>query len=170
MAAYRSPLANLGLTYPRYLVLLALWEQDAVPIGTLGERLFLDFGTLSPLLKKLEADKLVARVRDTNDERLVRAVLTERGRNLRGSIERMQSDLACQLDLVPSSVDRLRKQLWMLLQDLMRAGSNMDESHPFNYGHRSRAGSRPVVGRSPRRRSDASAGIRWPRQGRRNKS
>ena len=172
MAAYRSPLAELGLTYPRYLVLLALWEQDDVPISTLGERLFLDFGTLSPLLKKLEADKLIARVRDTTDERVVRAVLTERGRNLRGSVQRMQSDLACQLDLVPSSVVKLRKQLWMLLQDLMKAGSGMGDSHLFDYDHRSRRprGARPVSGQSARRRSDTSEDVWWSRQGWRNKS
>lgn len=170
-AAYRSPLAELGLTYPRYLVLLALWDQDAVPVSTIGERLFLDFGTLSPLLKKLESDKLIARVRDTTDERVVRAVLTKRGRNLRRSIQRMQSDLACQLDLVPGSVVKLRKQLWMLLQDLMKAGSNVDESHLFNDGHRSRRarGARPLGGWGPRRRADSPEGIRWPRQGWHNK-
>ena len=172
MAAYRSPLAKLGLTYPRYLVMLALWEQDDVPISTLGQRLFLDFGTLSPLLKKLEADKVIARVRDTTDERVVRAVLTERGRKLRIPVQRMQTDLACRLDLVPSSAAKLRKQLWMLLEDLIEVRRIQDKPDLLDSSHRSRRsrGKRPLSGRRAGPGTDNSEKVWWSRQGWRDKS
>jgi len=127
--------------------------------------------TLSPLLKKLEADKLVARVRGTTDGRMVRVVLTARGRSLRRSLMRMQSDLACRLGLVPTSVVRLRKQLWMLLQDLIKASSDMDEADSFEYGHRSRRlGGASALRRRGAARSTSSEGVWWSRQGWRNKS
>src|SRR5258705_12344125 len=66
---YKPLLDRLGLTYPQYLVMLGLWERDGVPVKDIGERLFLDSGTLTPLLKRLEAAKLVRRTRSTQDER-----------------------------------------------------------------------------------------------------
>src|SRR5882757_4201643 len=80
---YKPLLDRLGLTYPQYLVMLALWERDDVPVKDLGERLFLDSGTLTPLLKRLEAAELVKRTRSTADERQVLIALTSRGRALR---------------------------------------------------------------------------------------
>lgn len=80
---YQPLLAELGLTYPQYIALLALWERDGVTVSELGERLFLDSGTLTPLLKRLEASGLVARLRDADDERRVRITLTPEGRALR---------------------------------------------------------------------------------------
>jgi len=82
-ARYRSSLDALGLTYPQYLVLLVLWEQDAVTVTQLGNRLHLDSGTLSPLLKRLAANGLVSRHRRRQDERSVEIRLTARGRRLR---------------------------------------------------------------------------------------
>ena len=76
-------LDRLGLTYPQYLVMLALWERDDVPVKDLGERLFLDSGTLTPLLKRLEAAELIRRTRSTEDERVVLIALTARGHALR---------------------------------------------------------------------------------------
>src|SRR4029077_10071780 len=70
-AAYRPILTKLNLTYPQYLVLLVLWEEGRVTVGHLGERLQLDSGTLSPLLKRLEANGFVRRERSLDDERLV---------------------------------------------------------------------------------------------------
>src|SRR5882757_6762493 len=81
-AAYRPILTELNLTYPQYLVLLVLWEEDRVTVGQLGERLQLDSGTLSPLLKRLEANGLVRRERSQSDERLVDVTLTDAGRRL----------------------------------------------------------------------------------------
>ena len=80
---YKPLLDKLGLTYPQYLVMLALWEQDGPMVSVLGERLSLDSGTLTPLLKRLEASGLVARVRDVADERRVHITLTAAGRRLK---------------------------------------------------------------------------------------
>lgn len=81
-AAYRPLLAELGITYPQYLVLLVLHEEGRVSVGHLGERLRLDSGTLSPLLKRLEAGGIVIRERRADDERQVEVALTEEGRRL----------------------------------------------------------------------------------------
>ena len=84
---YKPLLDRIGLTYPQYLVLLVLWEQDGVTVSELGERLFLDSGTLTPLLKRLEAQGQIARLRDVQDERRVRITLTAEGRALRDQAE-----------------------------------------------------------------------------------
>src|SRR6202011_2509323 len=76
---YKPLLDRLGLTYPQYLVMLALWERDDVPVKDIGERLFLDSGTLAPLLKRLEAAQLIRRTRSTADERQVLIALTAQG-------------------------------------------------------------------------------------------
>ena len=80
---YKPLLAGLGLTYPQYLALLVLWEDDGLSVGELGERLFLDSGTLTPLLKRLESAGLVSRLRAVDDERRVRVTLTPAGRALK---------------------------------------------------------------------------------------
>ena len=80
---YKPLLDELGLTYPQYLVMLVLWERDGLMVSELGERLALDSGTLTPLLKRLEAAELVTRVRDLEDERRVRITLTAAGRKLK---------------------------------------------------------------------------------------
>src|SRR5882757_1251004 len=79
---YKPLLDRLGLTYPQYLVMLVLWERDGVPVKDIGERLFLDSGTLTPLLKRLEAANLVKRTRSTEDERQVLIALTPQGHAL----------------------------------------------------------------------------------------
>lgn len=80
---YRPLLSKLGLTYPQYLVMLLLWEAEPQSVSALGKALHLDSGTLTPLLKRLEASGLVVRRRDENDERRVMIVLTQQGRDLR---------------------------------------------------------------------------------------
>jgi DNA-binding MarR family transcriptional regulator len=80
---YKPLLDRLGLTYPQYLVMLVLWERDDVPVKDIGERLFLDSGTLTPLLKRLEAADLIKRTRGTADERQVLIALTQQGQALR---------------------------------------------------------------------------------------
>ena len=80
---YKPLLDRLGLTYPQYLVMLSLWERDGVPVKDIGERLFLDSGTLTPLLKRLEAAGLVKRTRSTEDERQVLIALTPQGHSLK---------------------------------------------------------------------------------------
>ena len=80
---YKPRLDALGLTYPQYLVFLVLWEQDGLTVKALGEKLFLDSGTITPLVKRLEARGLLRRQRDDEDERQVRIFLTAEGRALR---------------------------------------------------------------------------------------
>jgi DNA-binding MarR family transcriptional regulator len=79
---YKPLLDRLGLTYPQYLVMLVLWERDGLPVKAVGERLFLDSGTLTPLLKRLEAAHLIKRTRSTEDERQVLIALTPQGQAL----------------------------------------------------------------------------------------
>ena len=80
---YKPLLEALGLTYPQYLAMLVLWEQDGLGVSALGERLFLDSGTLTPLLKRLEAQGLLQRQRSPEDERRVHVYLTPAGRTLK---------------------------------------------------------------------------------------
>lgn len=80
---YKPMLDDMGLTYPQYLAMLVLWESDGVTVSELGERLHLDSGTLTPLLKRLEAADLVTRLRDVQDERRVLIRLTAAGRKLK---------------------------------------------------------------------------------------
>lgn len=80
---YKPLLAELGLTYPQYLVLLVLWESDNLSVSALGERLYLDSGTLTPLLKRMASAGLLSRTRATDDERRVQVTLTDAGQALR---------------------------------------------------------------------------------------
>ncbi len=86
---YKPLLDALCLTYPQYLVMLVLWERDGLMVSELGERLSLDSGTLTPLLKRLEANGFVARIRDVRDERRVHITLTAAGRRLKTRAERV---------------------------------------------------------------------------------
>ena len=86
---YKPLLDDIGLTYPQYLVMLVLWEQDGITVSELGERLYLDSGTLTPLLKRLEASGHIRRTRDAQDERRVRIALTHQGLGLRDQAERI---------------------------------------------------------------------------------
>src|SRR6202521_5867464 len=92
---YKPLLDRLGLTYPQYLVMLVLWEGDGLTVKEIGERLFLDSGTLTPLLKRLEAAGRVHRTRDHADERQVRVTLTDAGRALREQAAAVPPMLLC---------------------------------------------------------------------------
>lgn len=81
--AYKPLLKAMNLTYPQYLVMLVLWERDDLSVSDIGQKLFLDSGTLTPLLKRLEALGYVQRTRDTADERVVRITLSDAGRSLK---------------------------------------------------------------------------------------
>ncbi|RJF90170.1 MarR family transcriptional regulator [Oleomonas cavernae] len=116
--AYRPMLAELGITYPQYLALLVLWEEDDITVGRLGERLFLDSGTLTPLLKRLEAAGLIGRRRDPADERQVRVQLTQAGRALRVTAQTCYEQLVCGLGLTADEVGGLRQQVVRLRQQL----------------------------------------------------
>ena len=101
---YKPLLEKLNLTYPQYLVMLVLWERDGLMVSELGERLSLDSGTLTPLLKRLEASGLVARIRDVADERRVHVSLTAAGRRLKA---RAASVPACLLAATQCPVEEL---------------------------------------------------------------
>lgn len=92
---YKPVLTAFGLTYPQYLVMLVLWESDALGVGELGDRLALDFGTLTPLLKRLQAAGWLLRERASDDERRVIVRLTRAGRALRRRAESVPHDIAC---------------------------------------------------------------------------
>jgi MarR family transcriptional regulator, organic hydroperoxide resistance regulator len=80
---YKPLLDEIGLTYPQYLAMLVLWEKDGLMVSELGERLYLDSGTLTPLLKRLETSGLIARIRAVEDERRVHITLTAAGRKIK---------------------------------------------------------------------------------------
>jgi DNA-binding MarR family transcriptional regulator len=92
---YKPLLEKLGLTYPQYLVMLILWEQDDVLVKDIGERLFLDSGTLTPLLKRMESAELLQRKRDPVDERQVRITLTKSGHALKRKAQDIPKQVLC---------------------------------------------------------------------------
>lgn len=114
-AQYGPLLAGLGLTYPQYLVMLVLWEESPVTVSALGERLRLDSGTLSPLLKRLQAAGLVERRRDATDERRVLIELTPSGRALREPAAAVPAAIAEALGLDEQTYRELKAQLSALL-------------------------------------------------------
>ncbi len=109
--AYRPLLAPLGLTYPQYLVMLVLWERAPRTVSELGAALDLDSGTLTPLLKRMEAAGLVARNRDPKDERRVLITLTPHGGALHDQAALIPETLACALPLPPEELMDLRATL-----------------------------------------------------------
>ncbi|MES2101826.1 MAG: MarR family transcriptional regulator [Pseudomonadota bacterium] len=111
---YKPVLGALGLTYPQYLVLLVLWETDAIGVGELGERLYLDSGTLTPLLKRMEAAGLLARERAASDERRVIVTLTTAGRALRRKAESVPMQVACATGCKLDEISQLTAQLQAL--------------------------------------------------------
>jgi DNA-binding MarR family transcriptional regulator len=116
---YKPLLDDLGLTYPQYLAMLVLWETDGVTVSELGDRLHLDSGTLTPLLKRLEVAELVSRLRDVQDERRVLIRLTAAGRKLKGRAARIPGCVmqATQCDL--SEVLQLTRQVQALRDRLI---------------------------------------------------
>lgn len=115
---YKPLLAPLGLTYPQYLVLLVLWKGDGVPLGGIGERLGLDSGTLTPLLKRMEASGLLLRRRAAGDERQVLVTLTEKGRALEARAANFPTTIGRAADCSALELDDLRQRLFALGRQL----------------------------------------------------
>ena len=111
MGQYRAGLAELGLTYTQYVVLLVLWADPDATVSSLGDRLNLDSGTLSPLLKRLEAQGLVRRVRSSTDERVVHVQLTQAGTDLKSDVNLVRCEVEAAVDTAPAEMARLREQL-----------------------------------------------------------
>lgn len=120
---YHPVLKSIGLTYPQYLVMLVLWEHETQTVGALGARLYLDSGTLSPLLKRLEASGFVARRRDVTDERKVLVALTDTGRALRARAIHVPETISG--GYTPEGVGDLRDSVRALVSALAQMGGRI---------------------------------------------
>ena len=116
--AYRPLLDDLGLTYPQYLILIVLWQTDHLKVSDIGRRLSLDSGTLTPVLKRLEASGLVKRSRRPQDEREVEVGLTPEGRALRDKAVAVRETIVHQLRMSETEVAALRTDLNALIGTL----------------------------------------------------
>ena len=116
---YKPLLVEMGLTYPQYLAMLALWQQDGLMVSELGERLYLDSGTLTPLLKRLEAAGLVARIRAVDDERRVHISLTAAGRRLKAKAAKIPGCVLTATQCSLPEVISLTQQVQALRQRLV---------------------------------------------------
>lgn len=117
---YTPILRPLGLTYTQYLVFLVLWERDGVTVGEIGEKLMLDNGTLSPLLKKLQEAGYIERRRSADDERVVLITLTEKGRDLQEQAKDVPKKASRCVDLPPEKA----RELYTLLYELLDSRNN----------------------------------------------
>lgn len=118
---YRQLLAPLGLTYPQYLVMLVLWERDDITVSEIGDQLFLDSATLTPLLKRLESAELIIRQRSRQDERQVAVTLTESGRALQQQALTIPESVRCAAACDTDSLAALQHELETLRHQLHRA-------------------------------------------------
>jgi DNA-binding MarR family transcriptional regulator len=123
---YQPLLAPLGITYPQYLVMLVLWEEGKVSVGRLCDRLYLDSGTLTPLLKRLEGSGLVRRERSSADARVVDVELTAAGKKLKRMAASVPHALACRVGLRSDEFGRMHRQLAYLF-DIVRAQAQKEE-------------------------------------------
>ena len=121
---YKPLLAPLGLTYPQYLAMLVLWETDGISVSTLGQRLSLDSGTLTPLLKRLEAAALIERRRAEDDERRVDIFLTKEGRSLKKRAHSIPPELGCAAACSLEELSSLTRRLHELRSQLGKAISS----------------------------------------------
>lgn len=112
---YTPLLEPIGLTYTQYITLMVLWEEDSTNIKSLGDRLLLDSGTLTPLLKKMESEGLIIRKRDQNDERNVRVSLTGKGRALREKAAEIPNRMSECIPLAAEDVSTLYRILYRLI-------------------------------------------------------
>ncbi len=116
--AYRPRLDAMGLTYPQYLILLVLWTEDALKVSDIGQRLHLDSGTLTPVLKRLESVGLVTRARRAQDEREVEISLTPSGRDLRQRAVGVRHEIVHQLKMSEAEIATLRTDLNAIISTL----------------------------------------------------
>ncbi|KQQ20157.1 MarR family transcriptional regulator [Methylobacterium sp. Leaf123] len=120
--SYRPMLERMGLTYPQYLVLLVLWENDGITVSEIGRRLRLDSGTLTPVLKRLETSGLLNRNRRQSDEREVEIALTDQGRALRSEAIAVRQSVMCQLNMSEPEIQAMRADLNALIENLSTTG------------------------------------------------
>lgn len=113
---YQPLLGTLDLTYPQYLVMLALWEHDILSVKALGQQLMLDSGTLTPLLKRLEIKKLIKRVRSKEDERIVNIHLTAAGRQLQQEAADIPEKISCSMGFTTEEYNTLKPMIDNILK------------------------------------------------------
>ncbi|NLL00816.1 MAG: MarR family transcriptional regulator [Clostridiales bacterium] len=121
---YKPILDPYGLTYTGYIIMMALWEEDEVTIKNLGKKLFLDSGTLTPLLKKLEAQGYITRNRSEKDERNVYINLTKKGRDLQDDALKIPEELVCSLGLDIKDGMRLLDELHHMMKKFIPPADN----------------------------------------------
>ncbi len=113
---YRPILEPLGLTYTKYITMMALWEKDNVSVKELGEKLYLDSGTLTPLLKKLENQNLIIRKRNPEDERNLIVTLTKKGKNLKDEALKVPQEISSCINISPKDAKELHRLLHLILK------------------------------------------------------
>ena len=118
--AYQPMLDALGVTYPQYLVLMLLWEHESLTVKELGEKLLLDSGTLTPLLKRMEQRGWLSRRRATHDERSVVATLLPAGRQLEQQAQEIPTKLGSCFDMSAEQISEMRQQLRPLIDKLIK--------------------------------------------------
>ena len=118
---YRPLLSKLGITYPQYLVLIALWNQDQMTVSEIGNHLFLDSATLTPLLKRMEAAGLITRQRSARDERQVIISLTEDGKTMRKEAQNLMASVLCAAQCSQQEALALKGQLVALRSNLEKS-------------------------------------------------
>ena len=121
---YQPLLSALGMTYPQYLAMLVLWEQDGLSVSELGERLLLDSGTLTPLLKRMETSGLVTRQRDAHDERRVHIMLTAAGREMKARAASIPGRILNAAQCPVPELVALTRQVQALRQRLVQGGAD----------------------------------------------
>ena len=117
---YRRLLGSLGLTYPQYLVLMVLWARDGLTVSSVGERLYLDSATLTPLLKRLEAAGLITRTRAMGDEREVLIALTSAGRALKAKAKAVPPNVFCATGCSTTELATTKARLEALRKNLLK--------------------------------------------------
>ena len=158
---YTPWLKPLGLTYTQYIALLVLWEQDGQTVGEIGEKLMLDNGTLSPLLKKMEQAGLVQRQRSREDERVVVVSLTEAGRALREKAKDVPAKAAGCIDLPPEKAQMLYALLYELLENQKKKERRINDENSLRfYGEGQTGQRRQPVGVSGQGAADRQHGDR----------
>lgn len=127
VAAYKPVLDPMGITHPQYLVMLALWEHRSLDLRTLAELLHQEASTLSPLIKRLEAQGLARRARSASDERRLEITLTEAGEALRASAEHVPIRMAERLGMTAAELEALHRSMLRLIE-ASRASFDADEA------------------------------------------
>ncbi len=126
--AYRPALGEVGLTYPQYLVMIVLWENDGLSVKEIASRLHLDSATITPLLKRLEQAKFIKRKRSKQDERIVNIFLTKRGQNIQPQVAEIQQGIVCQTGLLEVEFIRLKKSLHELVETINANQPDIDSA------------------------------------------